>query len=228
MAGDLPPEALSERLARERKAERERVLRELGIEDPSKYKSEREELAKLRSEREKAERAKLTREQALQADLAKERAQRESIEAQLRESQTARVYDRQETQIQSIVGRHILPSRYKYARTDFIEYLSGLSKRQIARLTERDIDRWFARFAKDNPDFAIARPEEPPEETKPKSSTRKPVNSSPSAAKPAPPPAATNTDPSVVDGKTFRPGQPNSMNKHEVKQAMKRLGLRGW
>ena len=236
MTSDLPAEALAERLARERKAERDRVLKELGIEDPEKHKAEREELSKLRTEREKAERAKLSREQALQADLAKERQQREAIEAQLREVQTSRVYDRQEASIQSIAGRHITPARYRYARADFIEYVGSLPKAQVAKLTEREIDRWFAKFAKDNPDFALTKPEPAapaapaPEPARPEP-VKRPVNAAATksaAAKPAPPPAPATPDPSTIDGKTFRPGQPNSMTKQEVRQAMKRLGYRGW
>lgn len=235
MTSDLPAEALADRLARERKAERERTLKELGIEDPDKHKAEREELARLRTEREKAERAKLSREQALQADLARERQQREAIEAQLREVQTSRVYERQESSIQSIAGRHVASNRYRYARADFIEYVGTLPKSQVAKLTERDIDRWFAKFAKDNPDFAATKPEPAaaapaPEPAKPEP-VKRPVNAAatkPAAAKPAPPPAPATPDPSTIDGKTFRPGQPNSMTKQEARQAMKRLGYRGW
>jgi len=224
-------EPLAARLERARRKAREDVLRELGVDDPTKVKADLAELARLRTEREKADREKMTREQQLQADLEKERKTREELEAKLHEEAVARVYERQDNLIIDIARRHVDGStklKLDTARRAFAEYVEELPKQQVARMNERDIDRWFAKFVKDNPWLA---PTTPAPAAPPPAPVRKPITTTTPAAKakPAPPPAPPSTDPTTnPQGKTFKPGQPNSMSRAEVTAELKRRGMRGW
>jgi len=234
----LTEEAFASRLDRaKRQAERDAraaVLRELGIEDPKSLETERAELRALREAREKAEREKLTKEQKLEADLEAERQKREALETQLRQVKTESVYDKQDAMIQGIGARHIDPGFWKYARNDFVEYVSGLTPAQTARLTEKDIDRWFAKFAREKPAFALRQPEPPKEgdAAEPPKPRRRPITTTTPAARVATPPnprGGQSADPSLSpEGKTFRPGQPNSMTRAEARAELKRRGIRGW
>lgn len=236
----LTEEAFASRLDRaKRQAEREAraaVLRELGIEDPKSLETERAELRTLREQAEQAEREKLTKEQKLEADLEAERRKREALETQLRQVKTESVYDKQDAMIQGIGARHIDPGFWKYARNDFVEYVSTLTPAQTARLGEKDIDRWFAKFAREKPAFAVRQPEPPKKEgddaAEPPKPRRRPITTTTPAARVATPPnprGGQSADPSLSpEGKTFRPGQPNSMTRAEARAELKRRGIRGW
>lgn len=231
----LSEDAFASRLERaKRQAEREArnaILRELGIDDPKTLETEREELRRLREEREAAAREKLTKEQRLEADLQVERKKREALEAELRQVKTSSVYDKQDAMIQGIGLQHIDPKFWKYARNDFIEYISSLSPAQTAKMTEKDIDRWFAKLARTTPTFALHKPEadKSNEVEEPKVRRRPITTTKPAANVSTPKPKPTQTDPSMSpEGKTFRPGLPNSMTASEARAELKRRGMRGW
>lgn len=225
----MPDESLTARLERARRTERERVLKELGISDPADAKAKLAAFEELKAKQDQANREKMSREEQLQADLEREREARKDLETKLKEEATSRVYDKQEQLVLDIARKHIDATKPKLAaaRMGFAEYVEELPKSQVARLTERDIDRWFAKFARENPDFAPKQPAP----AAPPSTVRKPISTTTPAArsKPAPAPAPTNTDPTVnPQGKTFKPGQANSMSKAEVSAELKRRGMRGW
>ena len=224
-------EPLAERLERARRKARADVLKELGVENPEVIKNERAELARLKAEKDKADRDKLTREQQLEADLKKEREQRAALEAKLAEAETGRVYEKQDAMILQIAGRHVDTDsaiKLKAARIAFAEYVESIPKSQVQRMNERDVDTFFRKFAKENPDFAKKGAPPPPQ---PPAAARKPITTSTQVAakQGAPPPAPTSTDPSVnAQGKTFKPGQSNSMTRAEMNAELKKRGMRGW
>lgn len=237
----LSEEAFASRLERaKRQAQAEAraaLLRELKIADPKDLEGERTELQTLREKQAAAEREKLTKEQQLAADLEAERAKRAALENQLREVKTSSVYDKQDSMIQSIGLKHINPDFWKYARADFVEHVQSLTPQQTARFGEKDIERWFVKFAREKPAFAT--PKAPPGGTdadvdeadeKPKVRRRPITTAKPAARVAAPPsPSRGSQDPAAnPEGKTFRPGQPNSMSKHEVNAELKRRGINSW
>lgn len=231
----MPDEALRARLERARKQERDNILKMLGTDSPEKVKADLEELKKIRETNEKSDREKMTREQQLMKDLETDRARIAELEGKLREESTARVYEKQDVAISQIASRHIdtTPIKLKSARREFAEYVESLPKSQVARMGEKDIEKWFAKFAKDNPDFARKELQAAAQAVVPKAPpapVRKPAGAPPTASKkPAPAPTSSGIDPSAnSQGKTFRPGQANSMSKAEVAAELKSRGLRGW
>lgn len=240
----MPDEALRARLERARKQERENLLKTLGVDSPDKVKADLEELKRLREESEKIKRQTMSREEQLQADLEKERARIAELETKLHEETTSRVYEKQDAMINGLASKYIDPTpiKLKSARREFAEYIDTLPKSQVARLRDKDIEKWFAKFAKDYPDFAKkeAAPESTQAETvqaeaakpapkSPPAPIRKPASTAAPAKKSPPEPASQGSDPSVnPQGKTFRPGQPNSMSRAEMNAELKKRGLRGW
>jgi hypothetical protein len=227
----MSEDAFASRLARaKRQAEAEAraaVLKELGIDNPEKLTAERAEHAKLKEEREKREREKLSNEERLKADFEAEKAKREALEVQLKEVKTTSVYTEQDAKIQGIGSKHIAPDFWKYARADFVEYVSGLTPAQTARLNEKDIDRWFAKFAREKPAFAHKAADGEPK--KPAVKRRVIGSTKPAGNVAAPTPGKAAADPAASpQGKTIKPGQANSMNRVELNQELKRRGMSGW
>ena len=225
---------LAVRLERARRKAREDVLKELGVDNPDSVKAQLAELAKLKGDREKADREKLSREQQLIADIEKERKARTDLEAMLQEESIGRVYDKQDAMVLQIASRHVDdsdPDKIETARRKFSEYVTSISKTAAQRLTEKDVDRWFAKLAKDKPWLAKEAPV-PAEPPKPPTPKARPISTAASATQKvgAPSPAASNnSDPSVnPQGKTFKPGQANSMSRAETAAELKRRGMRGW
>jgi hypothetical protein len=233
-APTIPQEALSTRLERARKAERERLLKAIGYESPEKAKADFEELKKLREEREKAEREKMTELQRIQADLEAERKMRSELEAKLREESTARLYEKQDSAIYQIASRHVDSSslKLKTAKREFAEYIDSLPKSQVSRMSEKDIEKWFIKFTKENPEFArkTDAPPAPAPVAKPLDPIKKPAGAPPSTKKVvAPAPVGSSKDPTIDErGKTVKPGLPNSMSKAEIAAYLKKIGLHSY
>jgi hypothetical protein len=198
-----------------------------------------EELKALREEREKTTRATMTREQQLEADLARERQMREELETKLKEESSARIYEKQDVLVNAIAAKHVdnSPVKMRAVRRELAEYIESLPKSQVSKLTEKDLDRWCAKFVKENPEFAVKVPEivapvvvqeEAPVAAKPVGEPiRKPAGTAP-AKRPMPAPAVTNQDASMSNGKTIKPGLPNSMSRAELRAELSKRGMRGW
>lgn len=255
---DLPPATLKARLdAASRKAaedERARIFRELGIEDPQKFKTAREqesaELKKFRELEEKRKREAMSAQQRLEADLAKEREAKKALEAELSELRDARVYDQQEVVVSRAAAKHIDPDLYEDARGRFIRYVTSLSQEEAAAFDEKACERWFRDLAKKFPKFApsaaatkeeedeegkkkpptaaatppTAKPKVPANPVRPPAQVRRPITTGAPPAKGAPKPAPTGVA-GTVGGKTFKPGQANTMTKAEVRAEAKKMGI---
>lgn len=242
----LPPEALSARLARERRA----ALRELGIEDPVAFKKQREaeqaELARLKEQEEAGKRAQMSELQRIQADLEAERAARQAADAKVRELEEIRVAHEQEQVVRSNALRYVDPEMYDYARVDFQRHVRELERRdpkKLAAMGEDEIDRFFKDLVKKKPRLAPTPPAgSPPAGAPPKVETKQPLarpGTPPRAARPTPPasrvgappprqPPAPAAPPSPTNGKTIKPGMPNSMSKQELDAELRRQGRRPW
>lgn len=221
--GDKPlmtTEQLNERIAQAKRAaaaaERAQLKTIFGTDDPEEIKRIKDEHAKLKEENEKAKRARMSREQQLEADLKAERAEKAQLAARLKDAQEARLYDKQDAIVTRLASQHVADKFTKFAAREFGEHLLTLPKRAVERMTDADIAKWFAKFAKDNPELAKAA-----NGGAPRQQVRKPVTTGKpegNAGKPSPAGASAGQ-------KTIRPGQPNSMSRPEALAAMKRQGF---
>lgn len=215
-------------------------------------KSDLDEFQKLKREQAERDRAQMTREQQLNADLEAEKKARAELQTQLDDMKTGQVVSNQTKQLTEIATKYIDESLVDYVLDDFRRHLTTLAPDEIKRMTPGAINRWFRKFAESKPRFArVATPapaaateEQPQTDTAatttqatpdPKPPARPPVRRMPliSSTKPkggvpsAKPPVAT-PQPGTVNGKTYKPGQANSMTSREVKENLRREGRRPW
>ncbi len=221
--------------------EKRRLLREeYGTDDEA-------EVARIRLERKKKldehdalvaaeaerKRSQMSEVEQLQAEVASLKSENEDLKRQLAETKKDVVAKEQDSRIQGIAIKHVRLDRVKYAKQEFREYVVKLTDVEKRRLNEVTIDKWFKKFATDNPDMALGAPAAPPPAATP------PV---PAAAPPAAPAAgapplrrvlpaggarpvvpvprqAAPADPFA--GKTMKPGLPNSMTPKEVREYAK-------
>lgn len=237
----VPPESVAARIERERR----RILREeYGTDDMARVaqirdqrKSEAERFKALSSAEEARQREAMTAQQRLEADLAKERERAAALETQIQGLKEAQVIDRQTAQLSEIASKYIDPSLSEWALSKFQRHLREMPVEQIKRLTPRAIERWFSKFAEDNPRArkelpgATKTPDQVPAKVEPAaapSPRRVPLATTPARAGGAPKPRAPGgpTPGGTVGGKTLKPGQPNSMTRAEVTEYMKTKGMR--
>ncbi len=245
---DMSPEALRERLKREReKAEKEaeaRVLARLGISDPEKYVAEREaskaELAKFKAEEEKRKRAAMTETQRVAKDFEEEKRKRLELEAKLEAMETMQMRGQQQQKLEAIASQHI-DSNPRVLRAvvnglfaDYLRELQETDPKAFAALDDRKIGRWFADIAKECPHFAkkkepsadevaAAATEEAKKKAPPMTTA---VPSRPVVRRPinAPAPRTPPTTPTTGQTKNARPGA--GMSKDEVRQLATTLGVK--
>ena len=219
----LEGEALKTRLERERK----KWLKEhYGTDDPNKVaelKRKREEKEReyeeLKRKEEARKRSRLTAEQRAQQEIQRKDQRIAELEAELKKTKQETVVREQDARINEVAVKFVRPERLKYARRDLAEYLNSLEPQKLKTFNQKKLESWFENFAKENPDFAMVksnRQQEP---------RRRPVTTGPhrsQAPKPAP-----KDGPGVKNGKTVRPG-PNAMSKAELREELKRKGIKPW
>jgi TolA-binding protein len=240
----VPDEAISERVARERN----KLLRaEYGTTDPTEIKriqdlrnSQLEEYKTLKAAADEANRAAMSEQERLATDLNTANAKIEELNAQISEMQTGQVVNDQTQKLQGIASEHINPKMVRYALIDFQKHVIELPPEEVKRLTPRAVERWFKKFAEDNPEFKLP----PPATTTPLSGSpavvetpapvvKTPVRRVGMTTSTAPKGGAPSTkpkspEPGAVAGKVIKPGQENSMSKQELNTYLRSIGRKPW
>lgn len=127
-----------------------------------------------------------------------------------------RVVTQQDSVLAKIAVKHVKEKFVRYALPDFAAHLKKTyTEKEIDQLGEDKIVEWFAEYAKDNPEFAIAK-EAPKVE-------KKPLTTSPGSTDR---PAAGKPAGEGANGKTMKPGLPNSMTPQEARAAAGAKGYR--
>lgn len=206
---------------------------------------EQEELTTLRKEREERDRAKMSEVERLTTDLNAEKEKVKDLQAQLDRTKHEVLTERQSSLIQQSAARHGVkpkPSILRVVLADYGTAYLALTNAEKARLkdrptAERHLERFMKKWAAENADMCV--PDTAPkkktvEDTtattprQPVVPTRRPLGAPPLRTQT--PPARTATTPlrPGVDenGKTVKPGQPNSMNQAELAAYMRKNKLR--
>lgn len=257
--GETPEERATISNIRER--ERKRALKDAyGTDDPDEIErirrqraedaqareKEKAELEELRRKQAEAERSKMSETERLQADLKLKDDKIRELELELQKLREETLTVRQESAVKTTAVRHRLkakPSIMRVVLAEFGAYYLGLTNTEKRRFrvpadAERMLDRWMAKFAKENPEMCEVAPA-PKEEKKDETTTspavrtptvvRQPVGA-PRRPAAAPPPARSPTTARSPDmdenGKTTKPGLPNSMNSAELAAFKRKQGLK--
>ena len=233
-SGDsLSGDALKSRLQRER----DKVLKDAwGTSDPEEIKAlrERQDQDKkrldLHERKQKArERARMTADEKRTKDSEAKDDRIKELETQLTGVRQDSMVEKQEALINESASAHIKPERLRYAKRDLADHIKGLTPEKRAKFDQKQLGKFFETFAATNPDFAVvtetAEPAPAPAKPKPKPRLRKGITTSTVVKKaPAPVPA---DGPGMMNGKTVKPGQANSMNSKELREYyVKRGGKR--
>lgn len=230
-AGDVPEpgsdpdfkisrEQFNDRLTRAmnsaRAEERKRLKEIFGTDDPAEIKKIQEEHSKLKAETEKQRRERMNREQQLEEDLKRERQSKADLEQRIQKMERQSAYQQQDSAIKQIASKHIASDylddvSFIYARN----VLAKMTQEEADAVDEKAISKWFADYAKKRPAFARDQAAgKPPPKRAPITTGKPPVG------KPKP-----NGGQASFQGKTPRPGQPNSMSKEELAKFKKEKGL---
>lgn len=231
LASGMPPEALTARLAREREATRRSLLAEIGGTDSAQVKAQLLRLQELEKKQAEAERANMSELDKMRADLAAANERATVLERERDEAKQAHQYEKHDQLVTGIAGRYVNPKAVRLARVEFAEHVKTLTESEKKAMTDRDASKWFAAYAKENPEFAIvpgtttitpaAEVKKPAVRLLSNGSPARRVNPAGGAAVPAIPSAARGELP---NGKTIRPGS-NQASKAEVRAEFKKLGV---
>jgi hypothetical protein len=205
-----------------------------------------EEYRRLKAEKEERERSTMTEQQKLQADLDRQKAENAAQAARIAELESEHAFLSQDMRLRPLIDEHVRPRMAKYAQIEFATHLKTLSDEQVEALTERQIRKWFAKFVEENPEFAKENgkaPEAKAGDGATGDTGKAPAVGTAGAGK-APPvvrrvlattsrvkpggPVENAGKGGGLEGKTPRPGQPNSMNKAELREYQKRMGVKPW
>lgn len=242
--GEIPEERVSEiRESAAIKARRKLLKETYGTDDEdeakkihAQMKADAEEARKLREDADKKKLSEMSENERLKTELETERRQRAEEKARLEaERDTARntlETERQGAVVRGLASRHIAPKFIKTAEVALGEHVEKLSKTQLAAFDEEAINKWFVKYAKENPEFAPPKapaaktPEEIEAEKKAAARAnppprRAPVGAPRHAARPPAPAPRPASGPGTFKGKAIR-----DLTKTELNEYYKSKGMR--
>lgn len=239
---EMSGEAISARVERANKKQ----LREIfGTDDPDQIKAivakgkesgtvrtpaEQEEFDRLKRQESARTRARLTQQQRSDADIKTKDARILELEGQITRRDQDVAVSEQDSVINEAAQGHIEPGLMRHVRRDLAAHLTELQTSNpaaFAKFGPRQLGRYFERYAVDNPSFAVKAAQEegsapaPATPSKPAPVKRQVTTTKTHARPPAP---SAPDGPGSFNGKVVKPGQPNSMNKQELREYAKTQG----
>ena len=219
----LSKEKFNERIEQAKRAERKKLVEAFGTDDPAEIRKIKDELTAMRTERDERERAKMSEVERLNADLARAQEETTKWRDKARSVDAQRAFDKQDAIIRKIAAKHVGDDyvddvAFLYAR----QVLTKVSPRDAAKMTDKDVDKWFSTYAKSKPAFARVQVSaaSPPAPEPPKAPLQRPLTTGPRPVQ-KPSPTATN----ALTTKTAKPGMPNTMTKGEWDAEKRRRGI---
>lgn len=198
-----------------------------------------EELERLRTERAEQDRAKMSETERLTNDLTALKKECDELKAKLQLKENEVLTERQNSLIQQAAIRHKIKGKPSILRVVLQDYaaayygLSSLEKRRLTdkRQAEKHLERFMRKWAEENQDMcdtsAVTTKEKEPSATTPPRPAAQPIRRPlgqariPSNSSGRQVPTSPLMPGMDANGKTVKPGQPNSMTKAEL-EAYKR------
>ena len=200
----LSAAALRSRISR---ASKKQLRDQFGTDDPTEVKAKLDKLEKLEKAQEEERRAKLAKEQQLQEDLEKEKQARTAAEKRAEAAENRRVVDKEYRRVTGVASKHIDEDLVEDAVERFRKHLRTMDDKDIESMTQKEEEKWFADLAKEKPKFAKVKADDKRGETQ-----KVPLTNGARTARPDSLPAGGSSE------KTFKPGQPNSYTKEEMRK----------
>lgn len=195
------------------------MLDELGIDDPAKFKAEREaerrRLAELEQAQEEKRRSEMSEVERLKADVAAKDARIAELEAQLTRAHGDAQATKFDVIVSRTIGEHVDPSMHEDAQAALMRHLRTLPKDQVRKFGEPETRTFFAKLVKDKPKYAKDAAAPP---KAPAAPPRRPLSNG------APPKGATPPGPAKTPGNGMKPA--SQMTKTELRAAWEKYGAR--
>lgn len=198
------------------------MKKKFGTDDFDAIVAEREELKTLREDRAKREREAMSEKERLEADKKAAEARAQEAETRAERAEESRMAERFENTVSTVAAEYV-------DKADVDDVLDRLARR-IERHPEEfppgkkgkdAVDSWFKDFVEKHPKYAKGAPagetkaeEKKADEVKVEQKTKVIDTSIQRNRPPGQKPARA-----IPEGKTARPGQPNSMTREELKRA---------
>jgi hypothetical protein len=227
-AAGMSNETLNARLARERQATEKKWAQALGYNTPEAAKEALDKLKQIELADKEKKLAEMTELERAKTELEEKKAEIARLQADHEATQTTVLVERQDRVTREIASRHVKAKALDYATFEFKRYLRSLPEERIEKMTERDLDRFFEKFTKENPEYSATAAT--PTTTDPKkpaaAPARRPItNGAPPVKKnPTATPDASNLQ--GENGKTVLPGRKNSMSAAEVRAYAAKHGVK--
>lgn len=242
----IPDEALNARLERNRRQTEDKYLKMLGVKSEAEAKVKLDSLKNAEQEGEKRRLAELSEVERYKAELTTAQQRIAQLESQLAERDQEREHEQHEQVIVRVAGESIKPNALRLYKLDLAQHVKklGQTNPELAeKFGERGIRRFTDKWLKENPEFAKASVDATPAGTgntqaKPPTPgarpapaqpglVRRPVTTGAPVRKVGAPPV--NGQPSgangMLNGKTIKPGRPNSMTPQEVREYARQHGV---
>jgi hypothetical protein len=209
----LSSEAFRKRLERSNKAQ---LRAEFGTDDPKVLKEKLTKLETYEAAEEERRKAALTKEQAQEERATKAEERAAAAEARVAEIEESSVVREADNELREVLKDVVKPKYWKHVRVDLAEHLDAEYGEKLDAMTdaqrETAVKDWAKKYVEENPEYATAPPvakkEDPP--PPPAAPQKVPLtNGIGNRGRPAP--VTTK-----FEGKTLKPGQPNSMTAAEV------------
>lgn len=208
----MTQQQLNERLERNRRAF---FKKNFGVETEDEVQQRLQHWQQLEAQDEQRQREAMTEQQRLQADLKKTQDDLAKTQQLLEREREQVVVQQQQSQIEKLANEYIHPDLVQDASFRLARELAKMDPKQVDKMKETDLRRWFQELAKKSPSFAK------PAGTAP-APKRRPAGAPKPTPRAAPAPGAQGSAPT----KTFKPGQPNSMTRQEAKAEAAKQGIR--
>ena len=243
----IPDEALKVRLDRARVQGQESFLKELGVKTPEEAREKLKALKSAEQEGEKRRLAELSEVERYKAELNTAQQRIAQLESQLAERDQEREHEQHEQVIVRVAGELIKPNALRLYKLDLAQHVKKLAvtNPQLAEsFNERGIRRFTDKWLKENPEFAkasvdaaaqagtgnaLAKP--PATGARPALAqpglVRRPVSTGAPVRKVGAPPVNGQAGGAngLLNGKTVKPGRPNSMTAAEVREYARLHGV---
>jgi hypothetical protein len=214
---ELSKTALNSRLKRHTSRE----LRErFGTDDTAEIKKKLDRLVALEAEEEARKREAMSEKDRLESDLRAATAREEDLNRRIRMMETDRIVSYEDNRISKIAHRHI-DSDPEMTEVVFKKFSSHLKSEFAEQLKDpkfdvpdKDIEKWFKKFADEHPKFARSVAERPTPE-------KRPLNN---GADTRETPAAENKSGAANAQKNFSPSSQNAMTRLEARAAAAKQG----
>lgn len=216
---EMTPRQLRSRLDRHTKAELKERFGTDSYDEIKKKIDRAEELEKAEEER---KRAAMTEAEKLKADLEAEREAHKKTKERADTLYAQRDFDRVDSRMTRVAEKHIDPDYLEVELPKLAAWiLENFDDKEAAKITDAQLDKYFKERLEAKPKLAKDYDEKVAKAAAKEDKKKVGANNSPKEENR--PGEKRNGDTSPAEGKTFKPGQQNTMSKQEAKQKMREM-----